>query len=160
MVKQTIGINGRVDYVLRGPNGEIKLERKNVPNLITNAGLAEIATLILADDPDSGTAFDYIALGSGSGQTASSTTLATEITTNGGARRGGANATGTTVTTSVTDDTAQLVTTFSFTGTLAITESGVFNAGASGDMLCYQDFSVINVGNGDSLQITWKIQFS
>lgn len=61
------------------------------------------------------------------------------------------------VTTDVTNDTAQLVATFAFTATLAITESGVFNASSAGTLLCRQTFSAINVINGDSLQVTWKI---
>lgn len=61
------------------------------------------------------------------------------------------------VTTDVTNDTAQLVATFSFTATLAITESGVFNASSTGTLLCRQTFSAINVVTGDSLQVTWKI---
>lgn len=61
------------------------------------------------------------------------------------------------VTTDVTNDTAQLVATFAFTATLAITESGCFNASSTGTLLCRQTFSAINVVSGDSLQVTWKI---
>lgn len=61
------------------------------------------------------------------------------------------------VTTDTTNDTAQLVATFAFTATLAITESGVFNASSTGTLLCRQTFSAINVVSGDSLQVTWKI---
>lgn len=61
------------------------------------------------------------------------------------------------VTTDVTNDTAQIVATFAFTATLAITESGVFNASSTGTLLCRQTFSAINVVTGDSLQVTWKI---
>lgn len=61
------------------------------------------------------------------------------------------------VTTDVTNDTAQLVATFAFTATLAITESGVFNASSTGTLLARQTFSAINVVTGDSLQLTWKI---
>jgi hypothetical protein len=51
----------------------------------------------------------------------------------------------------------QLIVTFNFTGTFAVTESGVLNAGAAGDLLSRQVFSAINVVNGDSLQVTWKV---
>ena len=42
-------------------------------------------------------------------------------------------------------------------GTGAITEAGIFNSASpgTGQMLCYADFSVINKGAGDTLQITW-----
>jgi hypothetical protein len=154
-----LAMKTNVHLTLTAPDGTVKAVR-DVSNLVTNAGFAEVASLILADNPDSATAFDYIAIGTGSGQAATDTTLATEITTNGGERRGGANATGTTVTTSVTDDTAQLTTTFTFTGSFAVTESGVFNDASTGTMLCYQDFSAVNVASGDQLALTWKIQMS
>jgi len=61
------------------------------------------------------------------------------------------------VTTDTTNDTAQLVTSFTITATLAVTESGAFNATPTGTILCRQTFSAINVVSGDTLQITWKI---
>jgi len=103
----------------------------------------------------SGTAFDYIAIGTG---TPSTTALGGEATTNGGARRGGANVTGTRVTTDTTNDTAQLVTTFTFTGNLALTEEGIFNAAAAGTMLASQSFAALNVADGDTLQITHRVK--
>lgn len=154
-----LSMKTNVNLVLRGPDGVVK-DSRDLVNLVTYEGFAEVATLILADDPGTGTGFDYIAIGTGTGQTASSSTLATEITTNGGSRIGGADVTGTRITTSQTNDTAQLQGTYSFTGSLAITESGVFNAATGGTMLCYQDFSAINVSSGDELQITWQIQMS
>lgn len=146
---------GFVEYHLYDERGALK-DHRVVPNVITNVGLAEMASLILLDNPDSATAFDFIAIGTGTtAAAASQTALVTEITTGGGGRTAG---TGTTVTTSVTDDTSQLTATFSFTGTFAITESGVFNAASAGIMLCRQVFAVINVVSGDSLVVTWKIQ--
>ena len=61
------------------------------------------------------------------------------------------------VTTTVTNDTARLVGTITEAATLAITESGVFNADTAGTMLCRQTFSAVNVLSGDSLQFTWSI---
>ena len=155
-VKENIGIRGIVTQIHRNKNGDILMKR-DIKNQIQNAGLAEISSLILTDDPGSATAFDYMALGSGTGQAVTDTTLATEIAASGGERAAG---TGTQTTTTVTNDTSQLVVTYSFTGALAITEAGIFNASSSGDMLCYQDFSVINVTSGDSLEVTWKIAFA
>lgn len=134
----------------------VLLGARHVNNTIVNAGLAVVSGLVLSDI--GGTAFDYIAIGTGTtGAAATDTALETEITTNGGERTAG---TGTQVTTSVTNDTAQLVATFTFTGAFAVTESGVFNAASAGTMLCRQTFSAVNVASGDSLQITWKVQFS
>ncbi len=86
-----------------------------------------------------------------------STALESEITTGGGERRTGANVTGTRETTNVTNDTAQLVTTFTFTAAFAIDESGVFNDASAGDMLCATAFAVVNVISGDTLQVSWQV---
>ena len=102
--------------------------------------------------------FVNIALGTGTqGSPTTATALAAEITTLGGGR-GAATATQTT--TSVTNDTTQLVKTFTFSGNLAITEEGIFDSASasSGSMLAYQSFSVINVANGNTLTITHTYQ--
>lgn len=126
-----------------------------VANLITNAGAAAVAAQI------SGAAtipvFQYVGVGLGTATaTATATALTSEILDSGLAR---GTATVSRVTTDVTNDTAQLVLSFSVTGTKAVTESGVFNhiGTALGTMLAYQIFSAINVVSGDTLQITWKI---
>lgn len=132
------------------------IEQKEVKNTTTNAGFAEVAGLITSDV--GGTAFDYIAIGTGTNAAAATdTALQTEISTNGGERAAG---TGTRTTTTVANDTMQLVVTFTFTGSFAVTESGVFNDASAGTMLARQVFSAINVISGDSLQITWKVAVS
>lgn len=152
-----IKVKGLVSYTVRDRYGKIKEQRKDVPNFVTNTGLAAIASLIATDNPGCETTFDYIAIGISSGQSASSTTLASEITTDGGER---STAVGTAQTTTVTDDTLVLTHTFTFTDTFAITESGIFNAASAGTMLSYQDFTAINVISGDTLTIEWKIKFA
>lgn len=92
-----------------------------------------------------------IALGT---DTPGTTALGAEITTNGGAR-GAATVTNTTET--VTGDTEQWQKTFTFTGSLAITEEGLFNNNTSGGiMFASQSFAAVNVADGDTLQITHK----
>lgn len=100
-----------------------------------------------------------IALGTGTvSPAAGNTALGAEITTNGGSR--GA-ATVSQQTTTVTGDTCQWIKTFTFTGSLAITEEGLFdNNSTGGNMLARQTFSAINVANTDTLQITHKIVVS
>lgn len=133
--------------------GSWQLGRANYSNLITNAGMAGVASRI--NGAGSEAAFTYIAIGTGTtAADATDTALETEITTNGGER---ASASASRTTTDVTNDTSRLVNTFNFTGSFAVTESGVLNAGASGVLLCHQVFSAINVTNGDSLQVTWDI---
>lgn len=112
---------------------------------VTNAGLAEVAELIIG----SGVAFDSLAIGTG---TANFNATSTEL--NDEYQR--ASATLSTETTDTTGDTAQLLHTFTFTESKAITEAGVFNHASTGDMLVAQTFSAVNVVNGDSLQITYQ----
>jgi limonene-1,2-epoxide hydrolase len=147
---QQMGLLDILEIRVFDKDGNLK-DMRRVVDLIVNAGLAEVAALLLADV--SGTAFDYIAIGTGTTAPSASDT-ALEFETHRVA------ATGSRVTTNVTDDTAQLVATFSgYSGTEAITEAGVFNAAAGGIMLCRQTFNALNVDwdAGDSVEITEKI---
>jgi hypothetical protein len=129
---------------------------KVIGNLVTNAGLALTAGLL--NGSGSPAAATYIAVGTGTtAAAATDTALQTETATSGLSRAAG---TVSLVTTSVTNDTSQITKTFSVTGTVAVTESGVLNAASTGTLLCRQVFSAINVANGDSLAITWKVQHS
>lgn len=126
---------------------------KNVSNLVTNAGKAAVAGLIIATGHTN--AFDYIAVGTGTTAAAlTDTALEAEISDSGLSR---VLATLSRVTTDVTNDTSQLTTTFSVSGSKAVTESGVLDSSSTGVLLARQVFSAINVVNGDSLTITWKI---
>ena len=155
METEDIKVQGLIHFEHRNSEGKL-IEERDVKNLVTNAGFAALAGLALVDV--GGTAFDYIAIGTGStAANVTDTTLGTEIAANGGQRAAG---TGTRVTTTVTNDTAQLVLTYTFTGSYAVTEAGVLNASSSGTLLCRQVFSAINVVSGDTLTVTWKVKFS
>lgn len=125
-------------------------------NLIPNAGHAGAAGRL--GGLGGYAAFVNIAIGVGTTAAAATDTALVLESTTLGAGRGAATATQ--VTTTVTNDTLQLVKTFTFTGSLAITEEGVFDSAtaSSGTMLARQVFAAINVANGDSLQFTHKIQ--
>jgi hypothetical protein len=125
-------------------------------NIITNAGIAEMVKLVFGLG---GTAFGYIAIGTGTAaESATDTALAAEI------KRKAASKTQTTTT--VTGDTCLLSATFSsadgLTGTSAVTEAGVFNAATGGVLLARKVFSAVNVNwdAGDSLTINYYIQLS
>lgn len=120
-------------------------------NTIAATGLSESAKLLggIAADPIS-----HMAIGIG---TPSATALGSEIVTVGGER---VAVTPTSQTTTVTGDTNRSVNTYTFTGSLAVTEEGLFNATPAGDMIASRSFSAINVTSGDSLQITHDIVFS
>lgn len=127
---------------------------KVIGNLITNAGFALAAGLLNGSGTPA--AATYIAVGTGTTAAAvTDTALQTETATSGLSRAAG---TVSLVTTTVTNDTAQILKSFSVTGTVAVTESGVLNAASTGTLLCHQVFTAINVVSGDTLQVTWKIQ--
>jgi len=127
-------------------------DRMNISNLTTTAGKGGVASRINGSGAEA--AFVYIAVGTGTtAANIADTTLEAEIVDSGLAR---ASATASRVTTDTTNDTAQLVYTFSVSGTKAVTESGVLNASSNGVLLARQVFSAINVVSGDSLQVTWK----
>lgn len=63
--------------------------------------------------------------------------------------------------TTVTANAVAYVGTFpAGTGTGALTEAGIFNAGAAGTMLCRTVFSVVTKGASDTLTITWTVTVS
>lgn len=124
---------------------------RNVSNLITNAGAAGVASRINGSGGEA--AFTYIAVGTGStAANVADTTLQTELAASGLSR---VNASVSRVTTDVANDSARLTTTFSVSGTQAVTESGVLNAASNGTLLARQVFSAVNVVNTDSLSVTW-----
>lgn len=131
-------------------------------NLVTTTGKAAMASRCNG----SGGEAAFTSIGQGTGTTAANvadTALEIGKLADGTGDSGvhvlpAASVTVSRVTTTVTNDTAQLVGTISEAATLAITESGVFNADTNGTMLCRQVFSAINVVSGDSLQLTWKIK--
>lgn len=139
-------------YGLRIPfiTGNWSTSRK-IHNLITNAGFAGIASRLNGSGGEA--AFTYIAVGTGvTAANVADTTLQTEITGSGLDR---VSASVSRVNIDTTNDGARLITTFSVTGSKAITESGVLNAASSGTLLARQVFSAVNVVNLDSLAVTW-----
>lgn len=127
--------------------------KRLVSNLVTNAGLAGIASRINGSGGEA--AFTYIAVGTGTtAAAAGDTALQTELASSGLSR---ANGTVSRVTTDVTNDSARVTYTFTVTGSQAVTEAGLLNASSSGTLLARQVFSAVNVVNGDSLAITWTI---
>jgi hypothetical protein len=160
------GVSTQLELVLKDSKGKIKEIRKyegdklilskltkkdsESKDLIVNAGKAAVAGLINGVVT---TPFTYIAIGTGTNAPSpSDTSLQSETHRQ--------SATCSREQTNVPNDTAVLVTTFTFSSSYSITESGCFDASSGGNMLCRQTFSAINVGAGDSLQVTWKIVVS
>lgn len=123
-------------------------------NVVVDTGRAAVAGLINGVITNF---FDAIGIGTGAtGEVVGDTTLQTEITTGGGARAASSNSR---VTTDTTNDTARCTTTFTFTASFAVTESGLFDQTtvAGSVMLSRKTFAALNVISGDTLQIIWTI---
>ena len=144
-MKQKTQMRGKVTIIKNGD------EVKQIDNLIVNTGLASMSGLLLSDISE--TAYDYIAIGVGTTAAgATDTTLETESMREAG--------TGTQTTSTVTNDTAHLESTFAIGSTLAITEAGILNAASTGTLLNRAVFAAVDVVDGDSLVIKWDIEFS
>lgn len=116
--------------------------------LLVNAGRALLTAFLAgASGPK------YIGWGTGGGTTAvGDTTLFIEASE---ARVAG---TQTQQTTSVTNDTYQLVGTMTANGAKTVTNAGCFDAAAAGNMFIKADFTGIPLGLGDQIQFTFKWQ--
>lgn len=133
---------GLLHGVLRDKDGTIKDEQL-VPNQFQTLGKTHVADQ-LAGAAD--TAMTHMAIGSGTGKGVGDNTLQTEETrqTLDGA----------------TPTHSNNVVTYTRTfaageGTATMTEAGIFNHAATGDMMLYNDGISFGKGAGDSLALTW-----
>lgn len=144
--QENLKVVGDVDVVLTGADGQVK-DHREIKNLVVTNGLSFITSRMR---DASASVMSHMAVGSGTTAAAlGNTALVTEL------GRVGLSAT--------TLNANQIVFTATFpagTGTGAVTEAGVFNAGAAGTMLCRTVFSVVNKDAGDTLSITWSITIS
>jgi hypothetical protein len=119
--------------------------------LLVNTGKAVITNYL---NGGAATQPKYVAWGTGAGTTAATdTTLFTET---------GTRVSGTTTqqTTSTTNDTFQVVGTQTAGAGVTITNAGTFDALTSGNLFIKGDFTGIALNSGDSIQFTFKVQFS
>jgi len=153
MGKEKFGLKGKVKIrIFKAKTGEVIEEEFD--NLVVNAGKAEVAKLI--GSGLGGTAFGYIAIGTGTtAEAATDTAMEVELKRKA--------ATVTSVTSNITNDTARFEATFSsddgLTGTSAVTEYGLFNDPTAGTMLSrvVQSAKNLDWDAGDSLTVTWDI---
>lgn len=146
MLNEFIKAKGRLSIVLTGPDGRVR-ERRDLSNLVVTTGLAFIAGRMVAA---SANVMSHMALGTN----ATAPSLANTAL--------GAEAARVALTSAVA---AGAVVTYVGTfgpgaGTGAITEAGIFNAGAAGDMLNRVTFPVVNKQAGDTLAISWTVTLS
>ena len=146
-------IKGWVDIYLTDNAGNI-LEERHSENTIQLAGHAHVADALSELNQ---TAMGFMGIGTGAGQTTADLTLSTEIsriTLDSGFPSQGSGG----------NDFQVIYKAFwtAGVGTGAITEAGIFNIYTLdiGNILAYQDFTVINKGASDKLTITWTLDFT
>lgn len=141
--QENMTLTGALKIVLTGENGEVKQEVE-VKNLVVTTGKNFIASRM---KDAVATVMSHMAIGSGTtAAAAGDTALGTEL-----GRVALAS-------TTVTDNNVAYVATFpAGTGTGAVTEAGLLNAGTGGTLLCRTVFPVINKGAADTLGITWTV---
>lgn len=137
--------------ILAGPRRAVRW----LATVFTNVGAASVANRFL----QAGTAFQYLGVGTGTAAASvTDTALGTEVSGVNGAGR--VSGTLSRVTTTVTNDTVQLVGTWACTsGTPAITEAGQFDASSSGNMMIRSVFSAYNMDTSSSLALTIGLKF-
>ena len=118
--------------------------------LLVNTGRAIITNRLNGG----GATPQYVGWGTGAGTTgATDTTLFTEVLPR-------VSGTVSQVTTSSTNDTFQVVATQTAGTTETITNAGLFDASTSGNLFVKGDFTGIPLNSSDSIQFTFKVQFS
>ena len=139
------GLVGTYKFEIKDVNGKVR-DTFEVTNLVTTVGFAQLA--LLAGDATA-VPFTYLAVGTSSTAVdISDTTLNAETTTNGLERVAG---TVSRVTTTGTNDTYKITTTWTATGSVTVEEVGVFNAGSGGTMLSHALTGNKPVSNGETL---------
>jgi len=146
MIIDGLKAKGTLDIVVRGPDGNIKDEKK-VENLIVDTGLDYIASRMSGTSEN---VMSHMAVGTGStAAAAGDTTLGTELDRNA------------LTSTTVTDNAIAYVCSWSAgDGTGSLTEAGIFNASSGGTMLCRTVFGTVTKAADDSMTITWTITVS
>jgi hypothetical protein len=148
MINDSIKMTGDVCINLFDETGAIK-DSREIKNLVVTVGKNFIASRM---KDATATAMSHMEVGT-------STTAAVIGDTTLGAAVASSRVTLTSTT--VTANAIAYVGTFpAGTGTGALTEAGIFNAGAAGTMLCRTVFSVVNKGASDTLTITWTVTVS
>tara|TARA_B100001113_G_scaffold240804_1_gene198013 strand:- start:701 stop:1144 length:444 start_codon:yes stop_codon:yes gene_type:complete len=137
---------GKLTVEIKDKDGKVK-DTRQLTNLVVSDGLDFIASRM---KDATATAMSHMAIGTGNTAAASGdSSLGTEA-----ARQA-------LTSTTVNNNAVSYVASFAAgTGTGAITEAGILNAGSGGTLLCRTVFSVVNKGASDSMTITWTITIS
>ena len=144
MINDQIYPKGQLNILLTGSDGKVKVN-ETVKNLVVDAGKGWIAARMT--DASIPGVMSHMAVGTDNTAAAGGqTTLVAE------------DARVALSTTTISTNTVEYVATFGAgTGTAALVEAGILNAGSGGTLLCRTVFSVVNKGADDTLTITWTI---
>lgn len=138
--------SGALKVVVTGADGQVKEERE-FTNLVVTVGKNFVASRMVGT---SANVMSHMAIGSDNTPAAAGdTALGTEL---GRVALAGASAATNVVTYTATFPAG--------TGTGAVVEAGIFNAGSAGTMLCRTVFAVVNKGVDDAMSITWTVTIS
>lgn len=143
MFNDSISVKGSLKIQKYNENFELQDER-NINNLVVAVGKEVIAARLVGNTL---AVFSHMAVGSSNtAVTTSQTALGSElgrVTLDSSSR---------------TSNTIAYVATFpAGTGTGTLTEAGIFNSGATGNMLCRTNFNDVNKAAGDTIVITWNV---
>ena len=143
MFTESVNVKGNLEVILLDETGKQKDYRK-VNNLVVAVGKDHIASRMVGN---SSAIMSHMAVGSSNtAAVTSQTSLGTEL---------GRVALDST---SRSTNTITYVATFAAgTGTGAITEAGILNAGTTGTMLCRTVFGTVTKASGDTVVITWNV---
>tara|TARA_R110000803_G_scaffold121729_1_gene189831 strand:- start:108 stop:542 length:435 start_codon:yes stop_codon:yes gene_type:complete len=144
MINDGFNLKGKVEVRL---NDEVVRE---IDNLVVTTGKGFVAASMLKTTSNSPAAMTHMAIGSNTTDPAAGdTTLGTEL---GRVTLTSAAVSGAVVT---------YIATFpAGTGTGAVVEAGILNAGSGGTLLCHTEFDVVNKGSADAITITWTVTVS
>jgi hypothetical protein len=117
--------------------------------VITNAGLAIITDRIVG----AGSEPRWVAIGTGAGTAAvGDTTLFNEVESR-------VSGTSSRQETAVPNDTHQVIGTVEATAAREVTNAGLFDAATGGNLYMKGNFAPINLGPGDSISLTARVQY-
>lgn len=145
MLQDSLKVTGDVLVEIIGADGTLK-DRREIKNLVVTTGKEFIAARMVGTP----TEMSHMAIGAGTAAAAAGdTALGSEL---GRVSLASDSASGAVVTYTASFPAG--------TGTGAVTEAGVLNAGTGGTMLCRTVFAVVNKGADDAMSITWQITVS
>jgi hypothetical protein len=148
----TIKLKGTYNFEIRGVDGKIRDSWK-VDNAVMTVGFAQLA--LLCGDATA-VPFTYLAVGTSTTAVAiSQTALVAEITDSGLARVAG---TVSRITTTGTNDTYKITTTWTASGSHTVEEVGVFNAASAGTMLSRALTTTKSVVSGETITGTYTLK--